>query len=217
MRAFYAAYAAICAAALIGVARAEETKPAAHEPVPLFDGRSLEGWQGNLDVFRVEDGAIVGGSLDARVARNEFLTTAKEYGDFELRLKFKLLGEKANAGVQIRSRRIPDHYEMIGYQADMGDGWWGCLYDESRRRKVLAGPPAEDRRKLVKPNEWNDYVIRCQARRIQLWVNGTETVDYTEPDESIEQAGLIGVQIHGGGPSEAWYKDIRIVELGEGS
>jgi hypothetical protein len=115
--------------------------------------------------------------------------------------------------VQIRSQRIPDHHEMIGYQADLGDGWWGCLYDESRRRQVLAGPSAEKRQKVVKTEDWNQYRIRCRGRRIQLWVNGQATVDYTEPDESIPQKGLIGLQIHGGPPSEAWYKDILIKNL----
>jgi len=181
--------------------------------VSLFDGKTLEGWEGNLDVLRVEDGAIVGGSLDKRVERNEFLCTKQEYGDFELRLKFKLLGKGANAGVQIRSRRIPDHHEMIGYQADMGDGWWGCLYDESRRRKVLAGPPKEERQKLIRPEQWNDYVIRCEGPRIRLWINGRPTVDYSEPEDSIPLTGLIGLQIHGGDPSKACYKDIRIQKL----
>ena len=107
---------------------------------------------------------IVGGSLTTPVPRNEFLCAKKEFADFELRLKFKVLGAGANAGIQIRSRRIPDHHEMIGYQADLGDGWWGCLYDESRRNKVLAGPPDDVRAKIVKRDEWNDYRIRCQGR-----------------------------------------------------
>ena len=183
--------------------------------VRLFDGKTLDGWEGNADVFRIEDGAIVGGSLDQRVARNEFLCTKQEYVDFELRLKFKLLGDGANAGVQIRSQRVPDHHEMIGYQADLGDGWWGCLYDESRRRKVLAGPEKPERGKPVRAGEWNDYRILCQGKRIQLWINGTQTVDYTESDPTIVQRGLIAVQIHGGPPSKALYKDLRIKRLGE--
>ncbi|OYV86295.1 MAG: hypothetical protein B7Z73_12010 [Planctomycetia bacterium 21-64-5] len=127
-------------------------------PVSLFDGKTFHGWEGDTkNTFRIESGAIVGGSLDAKVPRNEFLCTTKEYGDFELRLKFKVLGKGANAGVQIRSRRVPNHH--------------------------------------------------------QLWINGRQTVDYTEPDEAIEQRGLIGLQIHGGQPSEAWYKDIVIEEL----
>jgi hypothetical protein len=185
----------------------------AQESVSLFDGKTLSGWDGNLQIFRIEDGAIVGGTLKEKIARNEFLTTQKEYADFELQLKFKVLGKGANAGIQIRSRRIPDHHEMIGYQADLGDGWWGSLYDESRRKRVLAKADPEVVDKVLKRDDWNDYRIRCQARRIQLWINGQKTVDYTEPDEQIEQKGLIGLQIHGGMPSEAWYKDISIREI----
>ncbi len=197
-----------CAAALCS---AEET--AKGKPVRLFDGKTFKGWKGNQKVFRIEDGAIVGGGLKDNVARNEFLCAEKQYADFELRLKFKIVGKGANAGIQIRSQRVPDHHEMIGYQADLGDGWWGCLYDESRRNKVLAGPPAVDRNKPIKPDAFNEYVIRCEGRRIQLWINGKQTVDYTEPDKKIPQKGLIGLQIHGGPPTEAWYKDIVIREL----
>ena len=183
-------------------------------PTRLFDGKSLAGWEGNVDWFRVEEGAIVAGSLGKPIPRNEFLCTIKEYSDFELRLKVKVLGEGVNAGIQIRSRRIPNHHEMIGYQADVGKQWWGKLYDESRRRRILAGPDDPTKvNQALRHNGWNDYVIRCQGRRIQLWLNGVQTVDYTERDESIEQKGLIGLQIHGGPPSEAWYKDISILTL----
>jgi hypothetical protein len=180
---------------------------------PLFDGHSLEGWEGNLKIFRVEDGAIVGGSLKEPIARNEFLCTTRELADFELRLQFKVLGEGANAGVQIRSRRIPNHHEVKGYQADLGDGWWGSLYDESRRNKILAAADPATVKRVLKRNDWNDYTIRCEGRRIQLSINGQQTVDYMEADEGIDQTGLVGLQIHGGKPSEAWYKDIRIKKL----
>jgi hypothetical protein len=120
----------------------------------------------------------------------------------------------ANAGVQIRSRRIPDHYEVEGYQADLGDPeWWGCLYDESRRNKVLAKSNLAEVNKILKRDEWNEYRIRCEGRRIRIWVNGYQTVDYMEQDETLEQSGVIGLQIHGGPPSEAWYRDIFIEEL----
>ena len=183
------------------------------QPVSLFDGKSLTGWEGNTKHFRIADGAIVGGSLTEKVPRNEFLMTTKEYGDFELTLKFKLLGKGANAGVQFHSRRIPNHHEVRGYQADLGDGWWGCLYDESRRNKKLAGPDAKEAERMVKRDGWNDYRIRAEKGWIRMWINDSPTVNYHEKDESIEQKGLIGVQIHGGPPSEAWYKDIQIVEL----
>jgi hypothetical protein len=198
-------------AAFSPVAVAQESEDAV---VSLFDGKTFDGWEGNLEMFCIQEGAIVGGTLKQRVPRNEFLCTTREFEDFELRLQFKLLGQGANAGIQIRSKRIPDHHEMIGYQADMGDGWWGCIYDESRRRKVLTGPPREQRAKIVRRDAWNEYVNRCEGKRIQLWINGTQTADYTEPDPAITQRGVIGLQIHGGAPSEAWYKDIRITELG---
>ena len=203
-----------CFLLLWGPALADQPagKPAAF--VPLFDGKTFTGWEGDQKVFRIEDGAIVGGSLKHSLPRNEFLATIKEYGDFELRLKFKLLGPEANGGVQIRSQRVAHSSEMIGYQADMGQHYWGTLYDESRRCRTLAGPPPAEQKKFVHFEDWNDYRILCQGRRVQLWVNGKPTVDYTEPDASLSQRGLIGLQIHGGGPTEAWYKDIAIREIG---
>jgi len=181
--------------------------------VSIFDGKTMKGWEGNLDMFRIEDGAIIAGTMKARIPRNEFLCTEKEYENFELRLQFKILGERPNAGVQIRSRRIPDHHEVCGYQADLGVGWWGCLYDESRRRKVLAGPEPEKRTEPVRVNDWNDYRIRCDGKRIQLWINDVQTVDFTEQDPAIEQKGIVGLQVHSGAPMEAWYRNIRIKEL----
>src|SRR5262245_59914803 len=129
------------------------------DPKPLFDGKTLAGWEGDTKkTWRVEDGAIVGGSLDANVPRNEFLCTTKSYGDFELKVKFKLLGDRAraNAGVQVRTKRIPMHHEVIGYQADIGQGYWGALYDESRRNKVLAQPDKKTLEKLVKKDDWKE-------------------------------------------------------------
>ena len=121
--------------------------------------------------------------------------------------------EKANAGVQFRTRRIPKHHEVSGYQADIGQGYWGALYDESRRNKVLAGPNAETVKNLAKFDDWNDYVIRAEGPRIRLTLNGVQTVDFTEKDEKIERNGIIGLQIHGGAKAKVYYKDITIEEL----
>jgi hypothetical protein len=200
----------------LGSVRAQVLRPSAAEDfTPIFDGSSLQGWNGDPAWFRVEDGAIVAGSLERDIPHNLFLTTEREYADFELRLEVRLLGdpESANAGIQIRSRRIPNDYEMIGYQADMGQHYWGCLYDESRRRDVLACPDPSKLAQALKLGEWNDYVIRCRGKHVQLWINDLQTVDYTEPDPKIEQSGVIGLQIHAGKPSEAWYRNIRVKML----
>ena len=183
----------------------------------LFDGKTLTGWEGNLKWFRVQDGAIVAGSLKQKIPRNEFLCSAKAYGDFELRLAAKLVGQGKNAGIQFRSSRVPKHHEMIGYQADMGQMGgkpiWGFLYDESRRRKFLAFPSDAVMKKAFKPGRFNQYTIRCEGPRVRIWLNGQLTVDYNEPDAKIARKGIIGLQIHSGPPAEAWYKDITIKEL----
>ncbi len=181
-------------------------------PARLFDGKTFKGWEGNLSFFRIEDRAIVAGTMKDKIPRNEFLCTREEYGDFVLHLKFKLLGDpaKANAGVQFRSKRIPNDSEVIGYQADMGQNYWGALYDESRRKKVLAQPNLDELSKVLRRDDWNEYEVRAQGKRIRLSINGYQTVDYTEADGEIEQTGCICLQIHAGPPSEAWYKEITI-------
>lgn len=186
-------------------------------PVALFDGKTFDGWDGDTKkTWRIENGEIVGGSLTEKVPNNEFLATLKSYGNFDLKLKFKLTGSEGqiNAGVQLRSERItnPAH-EMIGYQADLGEKYDGALYDESRRKKILASPAPEVIAKALKLNDWNEYHIRCEGGHIQLWINGVQTVDYTEDDASIVQKGRIALQIHGGGKALVQYKDIVIEEL----
>jgi hypothetical protein len=195
-------------------APAVEQRSAEGKAVPIFDGKSFAGWEGNLAVFRIEGGAIVGGSLKEKIARNEFLCTTAAYADFELRLRVKLLGgDAANAGVQFRTKRIPQDHEVSGYQADMGTGWWGALYDESRRKKVLKGPDQNAMKNVVRAGDWNDYLIRAQGKHIQLSINGVQTVDYVEADPSVDGSGVICPQIHAGPPSEAWYKDITLLDL----
>ena len=179
----------------------------------LFDGMTSDGWDGDSTVFRVEDETIIGGQLKEKIPNNFFLSSKDEYADFELQLEFRLIGEATNAGVQLRSRRIPGHHEMIGYQADLGQKYWGALYDESRRNKVMASPDEVKLAKVLKPGEWNKYRILCEGRHIQLWINDFQTVDYTEADEAIEQSGLIALQIHGGPPGEAHYRNIRIRKI----
>ena len=104
----------------------------------LFDGKSLEGWEAQKNerhLWSVKDGTIAGGSLTKKVPHNSFLATKQSFHNFELRLKIRVGGKEGfiNSGIQVRSVRVPGSHEMSGYQVDAGKGWWGKLYDESRR------------------------------------------------------------------------------------
>jgi len=187
----------------------------------LFDGKSLEGWEGKLAWFRIEQDAIVAGSLKEKIPNNEFLCTRETFSDFELRLQVRLQGAGNNAGIQFRSARVPNHHEVSGYQCDCGAAFgrsvWGSLYDESRRKKMLAEGPAADVERWTKAGQWNDLWIRCEGDHIRLWLNQQLTVDYREPDAAIPRQGIIGLQIHSGPPTEAWYRAIRIRKLPSGT
>lgn len=183
----------------------------------LFDGQTFHGWEGDTIItWRIVDGAIFGGSLTDTVPHNDFLVTTESYKNFILKLKFKLEGSEGfiNAGVQFRSRRLKEPaYEMIGYQADIGDQLWGALYDESRRKTVLSRPDTLVNKPPVTLEGWNDYEIHAEGNRIRLFLNGKQTVDYSESDKTIPQEGKIGLQIHGNGKARVTYKDILIQEL----
>lgn len=184
-------------------------------PVSLFDGKTLAGWEGDAAWWRVEEGEIRGGSFKTKVPKNFFLATEKSYQNFDLRVKLRLTGTGfVNSGVQMRSIRVPNSTEMSGYQVDYGTGWFGKLYDESRRNKVIADsidPKAV--LAAVKEGDWNEYRILAEGPRIRSWINGVPALDFTEKEANIAMDGKIGIQIHGGGAAEVQVKDVTIEEL----
>lgn len=201
---------------LLAIAAVAPTLPAQSTgPVSLFDGKSLDQFEGDMNIWRVEDGLITGGSLTEKITRNHFLATKKTYHNFVLKLKIKIQGTGfVNSGIQIRSVRVPNNTEMSGYQVDAGPGWWGKLYDESRRNKVIG--EAKDLAAVnasIKADDWNEYQIRAEGPRIQSWVNGVAALDYTEQEPNIAQDGHIGIQVHSGGKVVVQVKDITIEEL----
>jgi hypothetical protein len=183
----------------------------------IFDGQSWSGWEGSKDFFRIEDGAIVAGSLDTIIPLNQFLCTEQEYEDFELRMQVKFTSRENNAGIQFRTSRIPDNHEVIGYQADIGflpdRPVWGSLYDESRRKRFLLEAEADKVLSALDPEGWNDYRIYCRGPEIRFWLNDQLVLEYHEKEADIARRGSICVQIHSGPPAEAWYRDIEIREL----
>jgi putative membrane-bound dehydrogenase-like protein len=197
---------------------AAEAPPSPGKIKPLFDGKTLSGWEGDTNLWRVEAGALTGGSLTETVKRNDFLASTRDYTNFIVRFKIKLTGKEGfiNSGFQIRSQRVPGSSEMAGYQCDYGDpNWWGAIYDESRRNKVMSPSDMAALGPVIRRSDWNEYVIRADGPRITTWLNGVQAADFIEPDTTIPNYdwGKLGIQVHGGGKALVQVKDISIEEL----
>ncbi len=178
---------------------------------PLFDGKTLTGWQGDADLWRAEDGLIIGATDNKQLQKNSFLSTEKTYGNFVLRLKFKLRNH--NSGVQFRSKQHPEHV-VRGYQADIADNkYLGILYEEGGRG-ILQNVKPEEVAQHLKEGDWNEYEIIADGPRVIQKLNGFTTVDYTEQDDvKGAKSGIIALQIHVGPKMEVRFKDIEIKEL----
>ncbi len=185
--------------------------------VSLFDGKSLAGWRtivpADQALWKVVDGKITGGNGTDKVKSNSYLCTEKEFENFELRFLFRLSGDPStgmiNSGVQYRST-IKDG-DIIGYQADIGNGYWGDIYDEHRRGQLIAGDLSV-LTKLLKEDGWNSYIVRVTGNRHELYINGVKTADYIEKDANVPSKGIIGFQLHSGGAAKIEVSDITITE-----
>ncbi len=185
--------------------------------VSLFDGETLDGWESNPGIWKVESGAITAGGYDGKFPKNEFICTEKSYANFELKLKIRCSGDPAtgliNSGIQVRSARLPSG-GVTGYQVDCGKGWFGKIYDEHRR--ALIYPKPVDEAALLEGIDiygWNEYRILAEGPRIQVWINGIKASDYTEENPDIPLNGIIAPQIHKGGHVKVQFKDVTIREL----
>ncbi len=182
----------------------------------LFDGESFDGWNGDTEtVWNIVDGVIVGGSLSGN-PRNEFLATDRNFKNFHLRLEYKLIGTDGfvNGGVQFRSERVAEPAnEMAGYQADIGAGYSGYLYDESRRSRFLTEADPEFVSRVERPDEWNQYEIIASGSRIMILINGQRTVTYNEKEDDIPLSGKIALQIHGNSKAQIFFRNLEIEEL----
>ena len=190
-----------------------QDKPALPAPdadgwITLFNGTDLSGWQGDMNVWRVVDGYI-SGKID-KIGYNTFLVCPHAFSDFELELKFWLVESKGNSGVQYRSElKDPAKWVVGGYQADIGKGWWGALYEE-RGRGILVKPTPEGAA-AAKADGWNQYVIKAEGNHLTQIVNGIKTVDLEDTDEKKRRSeGILALQYHAPGNFEIRFKDIRI-------
>ena len=171
----------------------------------IFNGKDLTGWSAeDMSYWSVQDGAIVGTKGDQKIQANQFLWYNKKVSDFKLTLKVKQVPFAANAGIQFRSQREPNGHAM-GYQADIGKGWWGCLYHEHGRKILAKNQDTEG--KNLKPEKWNKYEILAVGHRIWLAINGRITVALRDPIGELE--GLISLQVHGGMPQKVIYQPLH--------
>ena len=173
----------------------------------FFNGKDLTGWDADKSLWSVENGELVGRSMEG-LKKNNFVKSQMEVTDFKLTVKVKLVPNKENSGIQFRSAPLPDG-EMRGPQADIGAGWWGKLYEESGRGLLVK----EGGEKHVKVDDWNEYVVEAKGAHVKTWINGQLCVDYE--DEKMSKRGVIAFQLHSGGPLEVRFKDIKLEVLGE--
>lgn len=184
--------------------------------VPLFDGKTLDGWKQHSGKakYTVEDGAIVGSSV--LNTSNSFLCTEKTYGDFILELDFKV-DQGLNSGVQIRSEIRPKDDRVFGYQVEIDPSsraWSGGIYDEARRGWLNNLKNNEAARKAFKQDQWNTFRIDAKGDSIKTWINGVPAADLKD---SMTPRGLIGLQVHRVGKEgmHVRFRNIRIKELSE--
>jgi len=192
-----AAQAAVAIAKAIGdEAKADNT---------IFNGKDLAGWEGAAKYWSVKEGAIVGGS-DAQIPRNEFIWWKVPVEDFYLAVDVKLTPPGGNAGIQFRSKKVDEAGQALGYQADVGEGWWGKLYHEHGRGLLDKN---ENGKGVVKPGEWNRYEILAVGPAIWTALNGTLCTALL--DVAGEASGQIAFQIHAGAPETASYRIVKLV------
>lgn len=203
----------------------------------IFDGKSLEKWDGNPDFWRVEDGAITGQTTaDKPTKGNTFIIwRGGELADFELKLEYKIVG--GNSGIQYRSFEVPDNKWVIGgYQGDFeaGETYSGILYGErfrgilcNRGQKTVlkqkdgkfavevvgsVGDSKEIQSK-IKKEDWNSYHIVAKGFHFQHFINGVATADCTDEDSARRASGLLALQLHAGPPMTVQFRNIRIKHL----
>ena len=170
----------------------------------FFNGKDLSQFEGRGDVFRAENGEIVGQTKDG-LKQNEFIKSKMIVKDFRLTLKIKLVPDAANSGIQFRSVALANSSEMKGYQADAGKGWWGTLYHESGRGQLWKQMPPEG---TVKLDDWNTYEVVAVGHHILTAINGVKCVDMEDKEGELE--GRIAFQVHAGGPTEVRFKDFDL-------
>lgn len=182
----------------------------------LFNGKNLDGWDGDKQLWSVQDGAIVGSSDEHPFKVNTFLIHKDEEADFILKADVRLRNH--NSGIQFRSVHIPGpDWIVMGLQADVSDEpgreAWGNFYEERGRSRSMMKTPDEGWQKaksVVDMHGWNHYEILAQGDHIRLRLNGVVTID---THEYKSHSGVIALQLHGGKPMKVEFRNLKLKKL----
>ena len=181
--------------------------------VTFFNGQDLTGWIGKTapgELWTVEKGATPQGSQivgkTTGLDHNEFLVSQFSLTDFRFKCQVLLKDNLGNSGIQLRSQPLASG-EVKGYQADIGPGWWGKVYEEQGRGLI----EDNDAEKHAKPNEWNDYEIIAVGSRVRTFLNGNLCVDRDDPAGA--RSGVLAVQLHSGGATEVRFRHLELTLL----
>jgi len=205
----------------------------------IFDGKSLEGWEGDPKYWHAGDGMMTGEITPETIIKsNTFIIWrggAPE--DFELKVDYRITSG-GNSGVNYRSVVVPDavtpsnRFAMRGYQCDI-DGqnrYTGNNYEEKGRlflavrgqmthvtgtRLPVIVSQLGDNRELAQAirDDWNGIHIAARGNVLSHSVNGRLMAVVVDDDPKRERKGLIGVQVHVGGPMRVEYRNWRIREF----
>ena len=182
------------------------------KPIKRDNWRTIN--KDELKYWSINDSILIGGDGIQTIPINTYLYTKDTYGDFEFRCLFRITGDHStgliNSGIQYRS--AIENGNMVGYQADIGQGYWGDIYDEHRRGKLVSGN-LNTLKHILNEDGWNSYIIRCEGNRHVTYINGVKTAEYIETDPKIPNKGVIGVQLHSGGNVKVDFKHITIQQL----
>ena len=171
--------------------------------VTLFNGNDLTGWSGADGLWSVENGELVGRTDGLK--HNHWIVSDLAVQDFRLSVDVKLVDNAGNSGIQFRSQS--DGREVSGYQADIGKGWWGKLYEE-HGRGLLWDKSAEQH---LNSGDWNRYEIVAQGNTIRTFINDQPCVDIDDPKGATR--GIIAFQLHSGGKTEVRFRNMKLEVL----
>lgn len=225
-----------------GSLSAQQVPPEAGDLKPIFNGKDLQGWDGDPRLWSVKDGVIHGETTEENKANgNTFLIwKAGQVKDFELRLSFRCSNTN-NSGIQYRSKHITEgkvrnDWVVRGYQHEIRNesdlpNVAGFIYGEGigRGRICLVGEKAtwekdgkqvtetlidaEAFKKLFKLDDWNEVVIVAKGRHLKHYLNGKLILDFTDHPDKVLTEGILALQLHAGKPMWTEFKDIRLKTL----